>query len=291
MPHPFVELRPEYERLLATMVVERTSAVSAAADKIIRNFQRYGDASVATAVPSSFIGTLDLRESDCDPRAGLGQGDPWSQVSRNVPRGKGPWRSWTEAAIFYIHYDHLDDTTQPWSMAYACWKGEAWNGFGPRNHGIFTGYLWGGSNHYRCGKYVSDGVWDGNHVDTQLGIIPVICEITRRYPSIAIGSAILPSTDAPPLVPQQLPGALGELTGVSWIQSALNTWMAHTFAAADYDVLAVDGNYGRRTRETVRAFQAGAGLEADGLAGDATCAAIDTMLATFQQPNKPKVIS
>lgn len=272
MAHPFPQLQPEYDRLLATMRVTRPDAVVRAADKVIRNFDRYGDASVETLVPSPFVGTLDLRESDCDPRAALGQGDPWNQVSTHVPRGNGPWRSWKDAAVFYINHDHLNDITVPWSMAYACWKGEIWNGFGPRNHGIFTGYLWAGTNHYTRGKYVADSVWDPGHVDEQLGIIPVILRIAELFPSVAIGQPIVPSGEAPPLVPMSAPFGL---TGTAWIQRSLNTLMP-----ADDDLLVVDGNYGRHTREAVRNFQLRhPPLTPDGLAGDLTTAAMDAELA------------
>src|SRR5580658_3957563 len=144
MQHPFESLKGEYAADIAHMVVTRALDVDNAAKKILepQNINRYIAACVGTEVPPAFVGALDLRESNCNPRLGLGQGDPWNQVSRHVPAGFGPFASWAAAAKFYIHYDHLDDNSSPWSLEYECWKAEAWNGFGPRAHGKATGYLW-----------------------------------------------------------------------------------------------------------------------------------------------------
>lgn len=279
MEHPFKVLRPEYERLLAAMVITRPQAVEAAARSIIKNVPKYyAPVEKANRVPAIETGVLNMRESDEDFRTGLGQGDPWNKVSVHVPRGYGPFASWYDAAIFYEHYDHLDDNTAPWDYAYACWKSEIWNGFGYRSHGVNSPYLWAGSNHQEPGKYVADGVWDSGARDTQLGVIPVMMKAIQLEPSLAFGPSI-DHIESPPLVPLPLPdGVGGGLIGARWIQHSLNVLGA-------VPQLVVDGNYGRRTREAVRSFQKAHGLDQDGLAGDLTCAAIDVELA------KPKETS
>lgn len=272
----YLRLKPEYDHLLDTVQLTRPDEAMAAARKVIKNSARYKEASIATGVPWPFIGALDLRESDCNPSRALGQGDPWNQVSVNVPRGKGPFKSWVDAAIYYIGYDHLTDNVMTWDMPSVCWKGEKWNGLGPRNHGIFTGYLWAGTNHYTKGKYVSDGVWDPDHVDTQLGIVPVLYQMVMIDQSTFIGSdEIVPSPDPPPVRPDDAPFTL---EGTMWIQSMLNILMPD-----DEDLLRVDGDYGHNTSSAVRNFQARHGLEVDGDAGDLTTAAIDRELKKVKQ--------
>lgn len=276
MDHPFNVLRSEYDRLLASMIITRPQAVEVAARSIISHVARYyAPVQKANGVPAIETGVLNMRESDEDFRTGLGQGDPINQVSTHVPRGYGPFPTWYEAAIFYEHYDHLDDNTAPWDYAYACWKSEIWNGFGYRAHGVNSPYLWAGSNHQEPGKYVADGVWSSSARDTQLGVMPVMMKAIELEPALAFAPSIA-HVESPPLIPAPVPdGVGGGLVGPRWIQHSLNTLGATP-------PLVEDGSYGRRTREAVRAFQKLHGLEQDGLAGPITCAAIDTELAKLK---------
>lgn len=219
-------------------------------------------------VPIAVIAALHYRESNFDFATGLGQGDPIDAPSVHVPKGHGPFVTWEDAANFYLHFDHMDDNSQPWSLPYACFKTEAWNGFGPRNHGRTSGYLWSGTDQYTGGKYVADGVWNPDVKDVQLGVIPIIKEMISLDRSLAFGGPTNGVDDAslpPTLTPT--PAAVGtdEFTTIA-IQRSLN--------ARGYGPLAEDGNYGRKTREAVRAFQAKNNLVADGLIGPKTRAAL-----------------
>lgn len=264
------------------MVVTRHYAVDRAARLLLDAppSDRHKRAAEITGVPSILIGTLDLRESDCNPHAALGQGDPWNQVSTHVPRGKGPFRSWVDAAVYYIRYDALDNHTAPWSWAYLCWKGEIWNGFGPRNHGRHTGYLWSGTNVYdppagKGGKYVADGVWDPGEVDEQVGIIPVMRRMVELDSSLDDMFNLPPAvSESPPATPEPSPGPVGGgLTGTKWIQNSLNKIMNIK------PPLVVDGSYGKLSRNAVRLYQESRGLLADGLVGDETMTQMDKDLA------------
>lgn len=254
--HPYLALRSEYERLLATERVTRTKQVDQVARKLLKPaiMDQHKSVEEQTGVPAVLLATLFEREASSDFTKALGQGDRWDRVSVNVPRGKGPFKSWKAAAIYYVHYDHLDDATAAWSLPYCCWKGEIWNGFGPRNHGRPTGYLWAGTTIYDPpkgpgGKYVSDGVWSGSTVDQQLGIIPVILRMIELQPDLD-DRFVLPVKEAPSIVPVLPPpeGVGGGAHDTAWIQSALNK-------IGQRPELVVDGNYGRRTRAAVRHFQ------------------------------------
>lgn len=259
------------------MSVTRPLAVDNAAKKILKpeNLNRYLTAVSGTDVPAIFIGALDLREGDCNPRLALGQGDPWNQRSSHVPRGLGPFSSWTAAAKFYIRYDHLDDNTQPWSMEYACYKGECWNGFGPRAHGRRTGYLWAGTSLYDPptglgGKYTTDNNWDPHTIDPQLGIIPVLMRIAQLRPDLAIAHAdpFYQASLLPPIAPISVPEGLGE-NPISVKQ------MQHMLNVVNNANLDEDGSYGRNTRSAVRAYQTVKRLSADGLCGPLTLTVLE----------------
>lgn len=281
--HPYEALQGEYAAYLSRMAAtpSKTGQIDAAAKRVLRpeNMDVYQTATAGTAIPPAFIGALELRESNCDPSRALGQGDRWDRVSVNVPRGQGPFKSRLDAMKFYIHYDGLDDNSHPWGMEYACWRGERWNGFGPRAHGRATGYLWAGTSIYDRptglgGKYVRDGVWDPDTFDVQLGIVPVLLRIGQLRPDLAIGTA-LPNIEAPSIVPmpQPLPAGLGVGSGLidtSDIDSvkALETMLnASGVLPAPIEV---NGNYDRETAAAVRAYQVAKGLHVDGLAGEET---------------------
>jgi lysozyme family protein len=235
--------------------------------------------SVKTGVPVVVLATIHNRESDADFTTNLGQGDPLSAPSVNVPKGRPPLGpppndhfpvTWEYAAEDALHIDKLDAVAN-WTIARALYEQELYNGFGPRNHGINTGYLWAGSNQYTMGKYVKDGVWDPNQVDAQLGTAPVMHRMIELDLTLALAVS---AVDAPP-VPQPPPiGVGGGAHDTLWLQDALNK------CGADPKLL-VDGNYGRGTRAAVTAFQNQAGITADGLAGPQTFGVLETKLASL----------
>jgi lysozyme family protein len=283
MQHPFEVLRPEYERLLSTAKVTRPQVVSRGVDEIERVLASYEDTGAVTNIPAAWIGPTDCRESDCNPRCGIGQGDPYSRVSVHVPAGHGPFASKAAADEFYLHYDHIDAAPVggAWSPAYAVFCWEAWNGWGPRNHGRLSGYPWSCTDAYDTpaygghglgGKYVADGVWDPGKLDPQPGAVALYMELVRRHPSLAIaGAPPLVAVAAPPLV-VPAPPPVGVHDGEA-LQVALNK------LGADPQ-LAVDGSYGRLTTRAVRSFQAKTGITVDGLAGPATWQAINKALVS-----------
>lgn len=264
MQHPYLSWKADYENQLAHMVIERKQTVDIVCSHILdpANWGRYLGLEQATAIPASFVGALDYRESNCNPHLGLGQGDPWDRVSTHVPRGCGPFSSWLDAAVFYARYDHLNDNSAPWSLAYECWKGEIWNGLGYRYHGKPSSYLWGGTNIQQVGKFDYDGHWDAQTFDVQIGIMPIIVRLGELRPEL-----VQPFTSGPAAIPD--PVRL--LAPALWTQQTLNR--LH-LVPPELAPLREDGNYGRRTREAVRAFQRSHGLDPDGICGTKTAAAL-----------------
>lgn len=289
MSHPFVELAPEYEHDLAVLQVK--PSVVAEVDRLARKgltanaIAEYTRIQAAIAIPIPVQHSICIRESNADFSRSPAQGDPWNEVSKNVPRGIGPFDSWYDAAIYsWTKADKLNVLTIPaWSMSYAMWKDEGYNGFGYRAHGRRSPYLVGGTNLQQIGRYAGDE----NFVeewDTQIGTVPVMLRMIELMPSLAFGPAIprgnfsitTPSLPVPAGVGGGLP-ARGALTGTQWLQDSLNKLMLPTG-----DHLIVDGNYGRHTSAAVRTFQAFVGITVDGLIGDETCAAIDAALLKIQ---------
>lgn len=275
MNHPFTVLQPEYEKLLSVMQVTKPALVEQIARKLLGFGPRYKWVGDCTLIPITVLATLHERESSANFNTYLGNGERLDRVTRLVPKGRGPFQppqAWGKGALDAITIDHLADNSAPWSMPYACWKGEAWNGFGPRNHGKHTGYLWGGTSIYDGGKYVSDGVWNPTFDDPQIGIIPVMLRMAALDQSLQLTGAV-PMASGPSIIPAPAPVPAGVDNGLL-VQQALNK--------LGFGPLTEDGNYGRMTRAAVRAFQVEHDLTPDGLAGEKTLAAIDDSLRAMQ---------
>src|SRR5215470_13463136 len=60
---------------------------------------RYVAVSAKTKVPWFVIAVIHEREASQSFKANLAQGDPFNKVSIHVPKGRGPFDSWEDAAF------------------------------------------------------------------------------------------------------------------------------------------------------------------------------------------------
>lgn len=177
------EQRATYSRLLKTMTVRPSHAarIEAAAKRILRAKARYVAIEAETGVPWGLIGVLHMRESSNSFAGVLHNGEKIIGTGRRttlVPAGRGPFSSWEEAAVDALRIKGLHKLTRAdWTLERMAYEAERFNGFGYRNRGRISPYLWAGTSHYSRGKYVRDGVFDPNHVDAQLGVIPVLLRV------------------------------------------------------------------------------------------------------------------
>ncbi len=246
------------------------------ARRLVTAKQRYLTVAARTGIPWPFIAVTHQRESSQNWARSLAQGDPWDRVSTHVPAGRGPFNSWEEAA-----YDALVNCAphaarnKDWSLGGLLTKLEEYNGLGyVRQHGLPSPYLWSGTDQYKAGKYVADGVFDPDEVDKQLGCAGLIMTMMQIDPSIKF-------EDSPAVI-------IGEpIRDGVWLQASLNKLGAQP-------QLEMDGIVGAATRNAVRAFQLNQGLVVDGLVGPATFAALDAALATGKtiptMPVPPEIV-
>lgn len=278
MQHPFPALAPEYDALLARMVITRSAAVESAAHRLLAFVDQgcYAPVSARTDIPQPWMATSFEREASSDFRLNPAQGDPWNRPSVHVPRGRGPFPDWQSAAIDAYHLDGIDRVgAANWTWARACYEGEVFNGMGYRAHGIHSPYLWAGTNNYTSGKYVADGVWSAAAIDSQLGIIPMMARMVALRPALALPGAVPIAPDAPPIVPQPPPRGLGGTKEeTEQLQRDLNKLLGLTPPLDD------DGDYGRLTRDAVRQYEISRHLAVDrGIAGPQVLASIKKELA------------
>lgn len=270
MKHPFEVLKPEYSQLLSVMSVrpDRKEHLDQTVIQIMSGRSRFEMVTAVTGVPVAFIGPSFYREAGLDFKLNPAQGWPLTSRSKITPRN-GPFRDWTSAGIAAYRLNGLDRVgAGNWTWELICFYAELFNGMGYRDfHHMHSPYLWGGSNIQMIGKYTSDGDFDPNHWDEQLGVIPLARRIIEIEPALAFaGPCIIPAPASSGLATEQ-----GDEFDTRWVQESLNK-------LGQEPPLVVDSNYGRKTLAAVHDFQADYGLDSDGLVGADTTAAIKRAL-------------
>ncbi len=195
-----------------------------------------------TGVPWWFVGLCHYRECGFGLNKYLGNGQPLNKVTTEQPPGRGPFLdpdAFADGAADALCYQRLD-TNKDWSIAKVLYLLEAYNGFGYRQYGVNSPYLYGGSTAYgppesKAGKYTRDKHFDPNAVDTQLGAAVILKALLQLDPSITFGKAAVraqnerdehKAVDEEPARDRseadREPG--DDLSGlVVWLQASLNT--------------------------------------------------------------------
>lgn len=167
-----IPMRREYERLYKTQKLNPLfkKRLDINVDKIKAGTNRYVSVSAQTNIPWYIVGVIHLMECDCRFDCHLHNGDPIGKKTVNVPKGRPLLKhwEWEDSAVDALQIDALD-TWNDWSIGGTLYKLEAYNGFGYRNRGIVSPYLWSGTRHYVRGKYRADGKWDSKLVSQQVG--------------------------------------------------------------------------------------------------------------------------
>jgi lysozyme family protein len=214
-----------------------------------------------------FIAVSHYRESSQDFSKSLAQGDPWNRVSIHVPEGRGPFKSFEEAAVdALVKCSPFAAKLKDWSIGGMLTNLERFNGLGYASRGLPSAYVWSGTDQYKKGKFIADGVFDPNKVDAQLGVAGLILTMMELDTSIKFDGPA-PQIQSRPITPSDKPVRDG-----IWLQNSLNRLGASP-------KLELDGIVGPATRNAVRSFQLASGIGVDGLTGPETFAALDKALA------------
>jgi lysozyme family protein len=146
---------------------------------------RYQTVSTKTHVPWAIIAVIHEREASQSWKANLAQGDPWNKVSIHVPAGRGPFSSWEEAAVDALTNCAPRAAAWPdWTIGGALTLLEEYNGLGYAARGRPSPYVWASTDQYVKGKFISDGHYDPNAVDHQLGCAALLSRMMQIDPTI-----------------------------------------------------------------------------------------------------------
>jgi lysozyme family protein len=220
--------------MMDTNALARANAERWDSAKLARNFApvakrlvapnakaRYQSVASKTGVPWSAIAVIHERECSQNWACSLAQGDPWDRVSIHVPSGRGPFRSWEEAAIDALaNCPPYAARNKDWTIGQALTKLEEYNGLGYAARRLPSPYIWSGTDQYKSGKYVRDGVFDPNAVDSQLGCAGLLMAMMKLDPDVRFddrksaiaagpGAAKQGSPSLPPSIANPSKGSIG----------------------------------------------------------------------------------
>ena len=189
---PMSTQAPDHLQLWNTMTINDPTYVQNIAKAIGLNKQRYEEVSetAAEAIPNGsycpwyVIGLIHLMECSLSFTKHLHNGDPLSARTVHVPVGRpkkgSPPFTWHQSAtdaIRMLDFNNAEFRTKWEYIPFVLQKLEEYNGLGYRNKGIYSPYLWAGTNHYTKGKYVADGKWDPNAISKQTGVAPILSRL------------------------------------------------------------------------------------------------------------------
>lgn len=202
-----------------------TRNMGALAQQLVAAKPRYKAVEARTGVPWFVIAVIHMRESSQNWGRSLAQGDPWNRVSVHVPAGRGPFKSWEDAAIDALVNCHpFLARKKDWSLGATLVNLELYNGVGYANMGKPSPYLWAGTNQYVSGKYVADGKYDPSHVDKQPGCAALILAMMVLDPTITFTGATITLTPVPTEKPAPKPVPASQ-------QPAQSSWLSSLVAA------------------------------------------------------------
>jgi lysozyme family protein len=184
----FESARAGYALLWRGMAINpgRLDAANQAASRCLAGAARYKTIEGKIGVPWWFVALCHLREGNLNFATYLGNGQPLSRRTTIEPIGRGPFATFEAGAIDAL--GKMGFTGKPkgfWTIERIMYCLEAFNGFGYRNFGVNSPYLWAGTNRYTAGKYVRDHVFDKSAVDHQLGSMAVLSRMCALNPEVA----------------------------------------------------------------------------------------------------------
>jgi lysozyme family protein len=163
---------------------------------------RYQAISQTTGVPWFVIAVIHEREASQNFNSQLGQGDPLDQISRHIPRGRGPFLNHpSDPPLHDAFYRGAVDALEncpPYAARWKDWTAGGslsllilYNGTGYFDyHHEASPYDWGATDQEERGKYVGDGRYSSLVWDTQIGCAAMLKAMIVIDPTIKFSDTV-----------------------------------------------------------------------------------------------------
>jgi len=170
-----------YQRLLETvqMLPQNRGTINTARARVQANAGPYHEAEALTGVPWRLIGALHYRECGCLMSRGLHNGQRWDRVTTQVPKGRGPFSTWTDAALDALVQARMAGHADGhWTMPRMLRAAEQYNGWGYAFRDKPSPYIWNWTNHgVGAGYYTADGQYSETAKNRQAGVVSLLMEL------------------------------------------------------------------------------------------------------------------
>ncbi len=147
------------------------------------NIDTYTKISKEIDMPRQLIAAIHFRESSCNFESYFQNGDPLGAPTVNEPKGVY-CETFTESAIMVLKNEYFVNAKNNYSLtansrdvASMCAFAETYNGWGYKENGMISPYVFSGTNIYTSGLYVSDRNFDNSFVDGRPGVYLLINSI------------------------------------------------------------------------------------------------------------------
>ena len=182
----FAALRSGYDAWFQAMTIrpEHQGKVDWHVEQLLKHQPRYQPVSPqVNGVPWALVGVIHAMECGFNFAGHLHNGDPLTSRTKHVPAnrpqtGTAPF-SWEVSAIDALTLEGFN-TVADWSIPHLLYLLEKYNGFGYRNRGLPTPYLWSFSNLYQKGKFTADSRFDPEAVSKQCGAAVMLKALMHR---------------------------------------------------------------------------------------------------------------
>lgn len=208
-------LKAKEEARWAVAKPTRSATAGIVAKHLLAAKPRYQAVESRTGVPWWFIAAVHERESSQNWNTQLGQGDPLNRVSKHVPAGRGPFKSWEDGAVdALVNCPPFAARNKDWSIGDALAMWVKYNGLIYDAHGRPSPYVWSGTSVYdpptgSGGKVLVDHGPIENVVDKQLGCAAMLLAMMEIDPSISFAK---PASKPAPPAPHK----------ADWIEAIIN---------------------------------------------------------------------
>lgn len=194
MARTFAETKAGYSNMWnnASLIDAKKPMAMAAAKKICS--EPYKSVFLAvqsvTKVPWWFTGGIAYREDDIDLNAYIGNGQSLLKKTTVVPIDRGPFIKNGRPDFLAGCVDafglqgFLKYKPEDWTIPFALFQAEEFNGEGYENKNVDSPYVWAGTSWEQSGLFTEDHGFDPNKRDPRVGVAAIWACIAELDPSI-----------------------------------------------------------------------------------------------------------
>lgn len=184
----YSDIWPRYAKYWDAMTINggRVQAFTDEAQFAINNKVTYQVLESKTRVPWQMLACIHRRESDANFKTYLGNGQPLTLRTTEVPVGRGPFigpNAFIDGGVDAINIEGWGSITD-WRLEKQLYYMLLFNGVGSEAWGHPSSYIWGGTNIQQPGKWIRDHVWSSTVMDPQPGCAPLLWMIAKLDPTV-----------------------------------------------------------------------------------------------------------